>query len=108
MSNPLNQALEPMELTQAEWEELQQQLAHPTALPTIPIRGVPHITQAKARAALIAVLTARAGADVIERDGWEACQFCEWDPYMVPKELGHKPDCPVTRARALLPESEAQ
>ena len=31
MSNPLNRALEPMELTQEEWDELQGMLTHPTS-----------------------------------------------------------------------------
>jgi len=40
--NPLNKALEPLTLSDDEARELDDLLEHSTALPTLPIRGVPH------------------------------------------------------------------
>ena len=59
------------------------------------------------QAAALPLLRVLADARIAyNRDGYEECLFCPWDAYMLPKELGHAADCPVTLARALLAESE--
>jgi hypothetical protein len=53
------------------------------------------------------LLRALASADLIERDGWEACHFCTIDVYIQPIQAGHEATCPIVLAKVLLAESEA-